>query len=110
MRLSRGKVVQLSHVVTKVLVESVSADIFDQIFQRVVQSHQVSAEMGAAPYLRERCAAAGVKALRACYPNDIYKIVKAISEYEGRPVRMTRANLDRAVGLYFARTAPVAKD
>ena len=35
-----------------------------------------------------------------------YKLVKAISEYEGRPVRMTRANIDRAVNLYFARIAP----
>ena len=34
---------------------------------------------------------------------DIYKLVKAISEYEGRPVRLTRANIDRAVALYFAR-------
>jgi hypothetical protein len=45
--------------------------------------------------------------LRACYPMDIYRLVKAISEYEGRPVRMTRANIDRAVSLYFA--APQAK-
>ena len=42
--------------------------------------------------------------LRACYPIDIYKLVKAISEYEGRPVRMTKANIDRAVALYFAKT------
>ena len=41
---------------------------------------------------------------------DIYKLVKAISEYEGRPVRMTKSNIDRAVALYFARTAPVSAD
>jgi predicted ATPase with chaperone activity len=97
----------LRRIQTKVLVESVSGDTFDQIFQRVVQAHQISAEAGAAQYLRERCIAAGSKSLRACYPMDIYKIVKAISEYEGRPVRMTRANIDRAVGLYFAKLAPV---
>jgi hypothetical protein len=44
--------------------------------------------------------------LRACYPNDIYKLVKAISEYEGRSVRLNRANIDRAVSLYFARPEP----
>jgi hypothetical protein len=44
------------------------------------------------------------KVLRACYPMDIYKLVKAISEYEGRPVRMTKQNIDRAVALYFAKT------
>jgi hypothetical protein len=97
----------LRRIQTKVLVEGVTAEIFDQIFQRVVQANQISAEAGAAPYLREKCMAAGSKCLRACYPMDIYKIVKAISEYEGRPVRLTRPNIDRAVALYFARTAPV---
>ena len=47
--------------------------------------------------------AIGLTALRACYPSDIYRLVKSISEYEGRPVRMTRANIDRAVSLYFAK-------
>jgi hypothetical protein len=35
--------------------------------------------------------------------------VKAISEYEGRAVRMTRGNIDRAVGLYFARDTDVVE-
>jgi hypothetical protein len=35
--------------------------------------------------------------------------VKAISEYEGRAVRMTRANIDRAVGLYFAQSPEVSE-
>jgi len=39
---------------------------------------------------------------------DMYRLVKAISEYEGRPVRMTRANIDRAVDLYFARLTPAS--
>ena len=34
---------------------------------------------------------------------DVYRLVKAISEYEGRPILLTRANIDRAVALYFAR-------
>ena len=60
----------LRRIQTKVLVESVSADIFDQIFQRVVQANQVSAEAGAAAYLRASAArAAGATCLRACYPD-----------------------------------------
>jgi len=96
----------LRRIQTKVLVENVDADVFDQIFQRVMQVNQVPYEPGCAEYLRERCLAAGAEFLRACYPNDIYKLVKAISEYEGRPVRLTRANIDRSVALYFARSAP----
>jgi predicted ATPase with chaperone activity len=94
----------LRRIQTKVEVEEVSDDIFDRIFQRVVQNFQVPAEADADGYLRERCRAVGGGHLHACYPIDIYRLVKSISEYEGRPVRMNRANIDRAVGLYFARS------
>jgi predicted ATPase with chaperone activity len=94
----------LRRIQTKVLVENVSPDLFDQIFQRVVTAQQAPSEPGCAEYLREKCYSAGAKALHACYPMDIYRLVKAISEYEGRPVRMTRANIDRAVALYFSKT------
>ena len=100
----------LRRIQTKVLLEDVDAEVFDQIFQRVVEAQQAPCEPGCAEYLRERCLAAGSKHLRACYPLDIFRLVKAIGEYEGRPIWMTRANIDRAVGLYFAKRAPVAND
>src|SRR5664280_287176 len=77
----------LRRIQTKVLVDNVSAELFDQIFQRVVEAHGAPCEPGCAEYLRERCLAAGSKHLRACYPVDVYQLVVAISEYEGRPVR-----------------------
>jgi hypothetical protein len=100
----------LRRIQTKVLVENVSAEVFDRIFQRVVENHGAPCEPGCAEYLRERCLAAGSKYLRACYPLDVYRLVKAISEYEGKPVWLTRANIDRAVGLYFAKRADAASD
>ena len=93
----------LRRIQTKVLVDNISPEVFDQIFQRVMDAHQAPCELGAAEYLRQCCAAAGAKHLRACYPMDVYRLVKAISEYEGRAVRLPRANMDRAVALYFAR-------
>jgi hypothetical protein len=93
----------LRRIQTKVLVDNVTPEVFDQIFQRVMQINQAPCEPGCAEYLRERCAAAGAEFLRACYPMDVYKLIRAISEYEGRPVRMTRTNIDRAIGLYFAK-------
>ncbi|HWC97994.1 MAG TPA: hypothetical protein VG456_14640 [Candidatus Sulfopaludibacter sp.] len=96
----------LRRIQTKVLVEDVGEEVFDTIFHRVTTVNQVPCEPGSAEYLRERCLASGAKFLRACYPNDIYKLVKAISEYEGRSVRLTRATIDRAVSLYFARSEP----
>jgi len=100
----------LRRIQTKVLVENVSPENFDEIFTRVVQKVQAPAEPGSAQYLRERCQAAGSKYLRACYPMDIYRLVKAISEYEGRPTRINKANIDRAVALYFARNAKPTLD
>jgi len=93
----------LRRIQTKVLVENVDPEVFDEIFHRVVQANQAPCEPGSAEYLRQCCAAAGAKFLRACYPMDIYRLIKAISEYEGRPVRLTRANIDRAVALYFTK-------
>ena len=98
----------LRRIQTKVLVDDISAEVFDEIFRRVMQTHQVPTEPGSAEYLRERCEAYAARVLRACYPMDIYRLVKAISEYEGRPVRMTRVNIDRAVALYFAKSQPKA--
>jgi predicted ATPase with chaperone activity len=100
----------LRRIQTKVLVDNVSAELFDQIFQRVVETHGASSEPGCAEYLRERCMAAGSTCLRACYPLDIYRLVEAISEYEGRPVWLTRADIDRAVGLYFAKRVDAGSD
>ena len=85
------------------------AEVFDEIFRRVMQAQQVPTEPGCAEYLRVRCEEYAAKVLRACYPMDIYRLVKAISEYEGRPVRMTQANIDRAVALYFAKSQPKEK-
>jgi len=96
----------LRRIQTKVLVENVSNDGFDEIFRRIVEKNQTPCEPGCAEYLRERCKKAGAEYLRACYPNDIFRLVKAISEYEGRAVRLTHANIDRAVRLYFAKMEP----
>ena len=99
----------LRRIQTKVLVENVSPEIFDLIFQRVMDKTQAACEPGSAAYLRDRCMAAGAPVLRACYPMDIYKLVKAISEYEGRQVRMTKSTIDRAVALYFAKDSDNAE-
>jgi hypothetical protein len=94
----------LRRIQTKVFVDDVTPEIFDRIFQQVMQSNNAPAEPGSAEYLRKKCLEAGAPALRACYPMDILRLVKAISEYEGRPLRLTKANIEGAVTLYFAKT------
>jgi hypothetical protein len=94
----------LRRVQTKVLVQDVSAEIFDRIFERVLETEDVTCDADCAAHLRRRCLTSGSRVLRACYPLDIYRLIKAISKYEGHPVIITAASIDRAIDLYFAKT------
>jgi hypothetical protein len=96
----------LRRILTKVLVEDVRAEDFDRIFERVVEAENVPCDSGCAAHLRYRCLTSGTKVLRACYPLDIYRLIKAISRYHTDPVRITCANIDRAADLYFAKARP----
>ena len=98
----------LRRIHNKILIESVDQSSFDQIFSRVVSSRRVPHETDSAEYLRRLCLADGRTELRACYPLDICNILNSISDYERRPVRMTKEDLERAVALYFARSQEFA--
>jgi hypothetical protein len=93
----------LRRIQSKVLVGEVSDEIFDEIFRRVLERNQAPCEPGSAEYLRLKCRESAGEELHACYPIDIFRLVRSISEYEGRTLRVTRSAIDRAVGLYFAR-------
>ena len=69
-----------------------------------MEIEQVLCDEGCAEHLRLRCLDAGSRVLRACYPGDIFKLIRAISKYEGHPVSVTTANIDLAVDLYFAKS------
>jgi hypothetical protein len=93
----------LRRIHNKIYVEAVDAQSFDQIFARVVQSKHIQAEPDSAEYLRKLCLREGRTELRACYPGDICNILASIGKYEGRPPVMTKAELERATALYFAK-------
>jgi energy-coupling factor transporter ATP-binding protein EcfA2 len=88
----------------KVYVEAVEPQLFDEIFRRVATARNIPFEADSADYLRKLCFREGSMELRACYPADICDILVSISNYEGRPARMSKADLERAVALYFAQT------
>jgi len=93
----------LRRIQNKIYVEAVSPEVFDIIFQRVVSSRNMPSESGADEYLRKLCLREGRVELRACYPNDLCDIICSISDYEGRIPEVTKANLERACALYFAK-------
>ena len=93
----------LRRIRNKIYVEAVDALCFDQIFDRVVQGRNIETESDSAEYLRKLCLREGRTELRACYPADICNILLSIGRYEGRPPMMTKAELERATSLYFAK-------
>ncbi len=94
----------LRRIHNKIYVEAVDAGSFDQIFSRVVQARGLQAESDSAEYLRKLCLREGRTELRACYPSDICNILSSIGRYEGRAPIMTKAEMERAAALYFAKS------
>jgi hypothetical protein len=94
----------LRRIHNKIFVEAVDAETFDQIFNRVVARRHVPHDPDSAEYLRQLCLSNGRDELRACYPEDVCNILHSIGRYEGKAVRMTKADLERATELYFAKS------
>jgi hypothetical protein len=93
----------LRRIPNKVYVGDVEDEIFDLIFERETAQQNIPGDPGSAKELRRLCKLHAGGGLRACYPGDICRILLWISEYEERPVNMTKTELERAVELYFAR-------
>ncbi|MCS6952073.1 MAG: AAA family ATPase [Bryobacterales bacterium] len=94
----------LRRIRNKILVEEISAEIFDEILRRCAASLGIPYQQEQAEYLRALILRDGRTVLRACYPGDICRILLCISRYEGRKPEMRAADLERAVALYFARS------
>jgi hypothetical protein len=84
-------------------VGDVEDHIFDRIFERETAQQNIPGDAGSAEQLRSLCKLHSGSGLRACYPGDICRILLWISEYEERPVKITKTELERAVELYFTR-------
>jgi hypothetical protein len=94
----------LRRIKNKVYVGAVDSQIFDEIFNRLVAEKNLPCRPNSAEALRKLCFDFGAKELRACYPADIVDALISISRYDGRPVEISRANLERAATLYFTKT------
>jgi hypothetical protein len=94
----------LRRIRNKVYVRAVDSQIFDEIFNRLVAKKNLPCKPDSAEVLRKRCIALGGNELRACYPADILNALLSISRYDGRPLEVNKANLERAADLYFGKT------
>jgi len=92
----------LRRIHNKIYIEPVSAECFHQILVRVLERRGMACDQQNADYMAELCQRHS-RTLRACYPEDLCDILLWRSEYEGRPPRVTREELDNAADLYFTR-------
>ena len=95
----------LRRIPNKIFVPPVSEKSFFEIFRREAQRQGFDADSESLDQLIGLCRVLGGPELRACYPRDICKIVACINSYEERPHRLSPADLERAVRMYFAENA-----
>jgi hypothetical protein len=99
----------LRRIQNKILVEPVTTEDFDRIFNSILESKNLPHETNMAEMLRKLCTYFTGKELRACYPNDIVTIIESISRYEGMPPEINKDNLKRAATIYFTQGIKDAK-
>lgn len=101
----------LRRIPNKVYVGDVEDRIFDLIFEQEATQQKIPYDPDSAELLRALCRLHQGRGLRACYPGDICRILRWISEYEERPVKAAELELERAVELYFTqRPRPKQQD
>lgn len=94
----------LRRIQNKVFVEPVDVETFNEIWRRVAIVKKLPYDPEIVDYVRSLVLSDGRSELRACYPLDLCNIIVSISEYEKRPPQMTKADLQRAVNLYFTQS------
>ena len=100
----------LRRIQNKIYMGGASAEVFDKIFYRILKEKNIPSQPNCEKLLRRLCLTQGPKELRACYPRDIIDIIIATSKYESVPVEINKANLIRAVKLYFTKTMTKSKE
>jgi hypothetical protein len=94
----------LRRIQNKVFVEPVDVPTFNEIWRRVAIQKKLPHDPEIVDYVRGLVLSDGRSELRACYPMDLCNIIISISDYEKRPPQMTKADLQRAVNLYFTQS------
>ena len=94
----------LRRIQNKVFVEPVDVPTFNEIWRRVAIQKKLPHDPEIVDYVRSLILSDGRSELRACYPMDLCNIILSISDYEKRPPQMSKADLQRAVNLYFTQS------
>ncbi len=91
----------LRRIQMKVQVESPSLQMFSQIFVANCQAMGIPFDPESLKYLVNEWYRKPNRILQAVHPRDILKIVKALCEYEGKPIALNSTLIDEACRSYF---------
>jgi predicted ATPase with chaperone activity len=95
----------LRRIQMKVQVESPDERMFFQIFASVSQALSVPLDKDSFLHLLQKWYREPKRALQSVHPRDLLKIIVAMCEYEGIPVRLTPQLIDEACRSYFVEGA-----
>jgi predicted ATPase with chaperone activity len=98
----------LRRIPYKIRMQDPTAEEFISIFQDVARQFEIPYDQDSVDYLIEKHFRS-VRPMRGCHPRDILQQLANIALYENRPPRMTKADLDRSIGLYFLLTGGEVK-
>lgn len=99
----------LRRIQMKVLVGSPDEKLFYQIFLAICKHYKVPFDKRSFVHLLQKWYRDAGRVLQSVHPRDIVKIVIALCDYDGTPVRLTPELVDEACYSYFVdQTASVA--
>jgi hypothetical protein len=85
----------------KIKIEPLSQNLFGELLRRVCEEQQLPCSQEMEEYVSRECLKESPEGLRACFPNDLMKIIRGISAFEKRTPSLNKNDVDEALRLYF---------
>ena len=93
----------LRRLKNKIKIDVMSEELFRILLQRVCKQKQVACSQEMEDYVTAGCMRYSHEGLRACFPLDVVNILKGIAQFEQHEPRIAKAEVDRALRVYFGR-------
>jgi hypothetical protein len=93
----------MRRLTNKIRIEPLSHELFLDLFRRVCAERELPCSPEMEEYVLQQCLDHCKDGLRGCFPNDLTKIIRGIAAFEEREPRVSRADVDEAVKVYFGQ-------
>jgi hypothetical protein len=85
----------------KIKVEPLRQDLFTKLLRRVCEEQELPCNGEMEAYVAVECLKQSPEGLRACFPNDLMKIIRGIAAFEKRTPSLVKRDVDEALKVYF---------